>query len=39
MKNAYRALGKTSFYDGMITCTTVSGKLVCRLVWDMDKKN
>lgn len=35
---AYKYLGKTSFYDGMITCKTISGRLVCRLVWDMDKR-
>ncbi len=26
-----------SFYDGMITCSTLSGKAVCRLVWAMNK--
>lgn len=36
VKKAYKALGKTSFYDGMITCSTVLGKLVCRLVWGMN---
>ena len=34
---AYRLTGSSSFYDGMITCTTLSGKAVCRLVWDMNK--
>ncbi len=29
--------GGNSFYDGMITCSTLSGKAVCRLVWDMNK--
>ncbi len=28
---------ETSFYDGMITCSTLSGKAVCRLVWAMNK--
>ena len=28
--------GKT-LYDGMITCSTLSGKAVCRLVWAMNK--
>ena len=35
IKSAYKALGKTDFYDGMMTCTTFSGKLVSRLVWGM----
>ena len=26
------------FYDGMITCSTLSGKAVCKLVWNMNKK-
>ena len=29
--------GRQQFYDGMITCSTLSGKAVCRLVWDMNK--
>ena len=29
--------GGNSLYDGMITCSTLSGKAVCRLVWDMNK--
>ncbi len=37
VRSAYRLTGGNSFYDGMITCTTLSGKAVCRLVWDMDK--
>ena len=37
IRSAYRLTGGSSFYDGMITCTTLSGKAVCRLVWDMDK--
>ena len=37
IRDAYRLTGSGSFYDGMITCTTLSGKAVCRLVWDMDK--
>ena len=35
--NAYRLTGSNNFYDGMITCSTLSGKAVCRLVWDMNK--
>jgi hypothetical protein len=37
IRGAYRMTGGNSFYDGMITCTTLSGKAVCRLVWDMNK--
>ena len=38
IKNAYHFLGKeASFYDGMITCSTLPGKAVCGLVWNMDK--
>ena len=29
--------GENNFYDGMITCSTLSGKAVCRLVWIMNK--
>ena len=37
IQNAYKLAGSNSFYDGMITCTTPSGKAVCRAVWGMDK--
>ena len=37
IRGAYRLTGGNNFYDGMITCTTLSGKVVCRLVWDMNK--
>ena len=37
IRGAYRMTGGNSFYDGMITCTTLSGKAVCRLVWDMNE--
>lgn len=39
--NAYQYLGKeTNFYDGMITCSTIIGKVICKLVWNMyQKKN
>lgn len=30
IRNAYRLTGSNNFYDGMITCSTVSGKAVCR---------
>ncbi len=37
-RQAYQILGReATFYDGMITCSTASGKAVCRLVWDMNK--
>lgn len=36
IQNAYRSLGgEATFYDGMITCSTLPGRAVCRLVWDM----
>ena len=38
IQNAYRGLGgKWTFYDGMITCSTLSGRAVCRLIWGMDR--
>lgn len=37
IRSAYRLTGGNSFYDGMITCTMLSGKAVCRLVWAMNK--
>lgn len=37
IRNAYRLTGGNNFYDGMITCSTLSGKAVCRLVWGMNK--
>ncbi|MCM1561564.1 MAG: methyltransferase domain-containing protein [Butyrivibrio sp.] len=39
IRNAYKSLGgEATFYDGMITCSTLLGKAVCKLVWNMDKK-
>ena len=39
IKNAYKSLGGDStFYDGMVTCSTLTGKIVCKLVWNMDKR-
>ena len=35
--SAYHLTGGNNFYDGMITCSTLSGKSVCRLVWAMNK--
>ena len=38
IQKAYRGLGgKRTFYDGMITCSTLSGRAVCRLVWGMGR--
>lgn len=37
IQNAYRLTGGNSFYDGMITCSTSSGRAVCHWVWDMSK--
>ena len=38
ISSAYRLLGQeATFYDGMITCSTLPGKAVCALVWSMDK--
>lgn len=36
IRNAYRLTGSNDFYDGMITCSTLPGKAVCRLVWGMN---
>ena len=37
IKSAYKQLGSSaSFYDGMMTYSTLPGKAVCRLVWNMD---
>ncbi|MGI6342430.1 MAG: class I SAM-dependent methyltransferase [Bacteroidales bacterium] len=36
IRNAYRITGSNSFYDGMITCSTFLGRLVSRIVWDMN---
>jgi len=36
IQNAYQYLGKeATFYDGMITCSTIPGKAVCKVVWNM----
>ena len=37
IKNAYKVTGNSaSFYDGMITYSTLPGKAICRIVWNMD---
>ena len=39
IQNAYRSLGgEATFYDGMITCSTLPGRLVCGLVWNMSRE-
>ena len=36
IQNAYKYLGKeATFYDGMITCSTLTGRAVCKVVWNM----
>ena len=38
IQNAYQYLGKeATFYDGMITCSTILGRAVCKGVWNMGK--
>ena len=40
IRNAYRMLGgKKTFFDGMITCSTLPGRAVCRLVWGMGRED
>ena len=37
IRNAYRTTGgQASFYDGMMTYSTLLGKVICRVVWNMD---
>lgn len=37
IKNAYKLTdGHASFYDGMMTYSTLPGKAICRIVWNMD---
>ena len=37
IQGAYQTLGReATFYDGMITCSTLPGKAVCKLVWNMN---
>ncbi|OUM63949.1 hypothetical protein PIROE2DRAFT_60977 [Piromyces sp. E2] len=38
IKSAYKSLGKGSFYDGMITCSTFLGSVVNKVVWDYSKE-
>ena len=37
IKSAYRLTGSNAgFYDGMMTYSTLPGKAICRIVWNMD---
>lgn len=37
IKNAYKVTGgMAGFYDGMMTYSTLPGKAICRIVWNMD---
>ncbi len=37
IRSAYKLTGdNASFYDGMMTYSTLPGKAICRLVWNMD---
>ena len=39
IKNAYKLTGgHAGFYDGMMTYSTVLGKAICRIVWNMDRE-
>ena len=39
IQKAYQYLGKeATFYDGMITCSTIPGKAVCKVVWNMGEE-
>ena len=39
IKSAYRLTGgNAGFYDGMMTYSTLPGKAICRIVWNMDRE-
>lgn len=39
IQSAYRRLGReATFYDGMITCSTLPGRAVCGVVWSMNRE-
>ena len=39
IRSAYRLTGgNAGFYDGMMTYSTLPGKAVCRIVWNMDRE-
>ena len=38
IKSAYQLTGRNAgFYDGMMTYSTLPGKAICRLIWNMDQ--
>ena len=40
IKSAYKSLGKAhSFYDGMMTCSTLMGRFVTKIVWNMNRED
>ena len=39
IQKAYKYLGKeATFYDGMITCSTLPGRAVCKVIWNMGQE-
>jgi len=39
IKSAYHLAGANAgFYDGMITCSTIPGRIICGVVWNMGSK-
>ena len=39
IRNAYKLSAENvGFYDGMMTCSTLAGKAICRIVWNMDRE-
>ena len=39
IRNAYKLTGgHANFYDGMMTYSTLAGKAICRLIWNMDRE-
>ena len=39
IKSAYKLTGSNaSFYDGMMTYSTLPGKAICRIIWNMDSE-
>ncbi len=39
IRNAYKLSAENAgFYDGMMTCSTLAGKAICRIVWNMDRE-
>lgn len=39
IRNAYRTTGANAgFYDGMITCSTIPGRIICGVVWNMGRE-